>query len=902
MASANPAANPTASPIPPAGNEIVEEVDLEGLDPSLLESKPITVVQLDALVVVKILKHCREHAPQTATGQLLGIDVAGALEVTNCFPFASKSSHDEQDGHDVDTDGAEYQLQMLRCLRKLKFDANTVGWYQSTHLGSFWNQSLIETQYNYQKTFTQSVVIVYDPTRTAQGNLSLRALRLSDAFMEMYQSRKFTMESLVQAKLTPTSIFESLPIKIHNSHLLSALLHELDERVSFPPSLENAFSIPASSFSPRAPTNVSPFAPNLDALELGCESYLEKHLEYLAETVEEHGQEQWRWQGWQRSLQKEQQKLQQTIGKRRMENSARTAQGLDPVYGDDELVASSPALAKLLSNEPSRLESLIITNQIDTYCKQITQYAGPSLTKMFMVKSVRPEAESAVTVAPIRIADEKDFNPGLTIVSVSDSDGSDEKALAYLNPADERVNAVDFTLTPESTVIFTVRGPCEIIVSGVVTPAKKEPQNQPILVPDEPIEVPDVTVVERTQVVQSSNYQHRDHADLRVKAEAGYSDGWETPYERTISMGTHVGRVPKNSIASDKRKREDSPLTQTPKRRREHAPDAPIYTGLRAGVTSPLVAVAIAAIKTVSRCAGGAQALTAAASALNTAVNVTLEAVDKRSSFRRDAAIYAASCAIDLAAALPHAVQPAFAATAVSSCMSGRGASTALEEVIEDLIAFLTDRASERDQTLPAAVNAIRAGLKVLSHIPVLAKAVEASIANGERRVAIITPSRDSVRHDRDRRDSARYSHDDRYAPPPNKPKHSLLPSGTLLDDIHVGRHGRVRPYESNASYVGIYVRVMTADGTVIFSNFDDRHAYHHCVGDQAVDKALQLGVKDMRVEGERRVIVPVAMAREKVGTDFNKFPGVIASPNDMEPLVYEIKLDWAEKPPTRTW
>ena len=44
------------------------------------------------------------------------------------------------------------------------------------------------------------------------------------------------------------------------------------------------------------------------------------------------------------------------------------------------------SLIKLQS--PSRLETLIITNQIDTYCKQINQFAGPALSKMFMTKAV----------------------------------------------------------------------------------------------------------------------------------------------------------------------------------------------------------------------------------------------------------------------------------------------------------------------------------------------------------------------------------------------------------------------------------------------------------------------------------------------------------------------------------
>ncbi|KAI8818508.1 uncharacterized protein EV422DRAFT_621706 [Fimicolochytrium jonesii] len=376
-------------------------VNLEGLDPALLESKPLFEVQLDALVVVKILKHCREYAPSsTATGQLLGIDISGRLEVTNCFPFTSKS-HDD-DGQD-DMDGAEYQLQMLRCLKKLNYDANTVGWYQSTQLGSFWNQSLIETQYNYQKTMPQSVVIVYDSTRTTQGNLSLRALRLSNGFMDLYQNRKFTMESLHKHKLTPTTIFETLPIKIHNSHLLNALLHELDVQVSFPSSLESSLSLPLSTLAaPPSTADVSPFWPNLDKLDLSSEAYLEKHLEYLSEAVDEHGQEQWRWQGWQRNLQKEQQKVQQTIAKRRMENQTRSAQGLPAVWTDDDLsLNSSPSLVKLMANEPSKLESIIITNQIDTYCKQITQFAGPGLTKMFLTKGVRAESTATNTAAAI---------------------------------------------------------------------------------------------------------------------------------------------------------------------------------------------------------------------------------------------------------------------------------------------------------------------------------------------------------------------------------------------------------------------------------------------------------------------------------------------------------------------
>jgi len=367
----------------------LEIVNLEGIDPALLASVPLTSVQLDALVVIKIIKHCKDYYPITATGQLLGIDVAGILEVTNCFPFTSKPDEDSE-SHPDELDGAEYQLQMLRSLRKLNFDANTIGWYQSTHLGSFWNQSLIETQYNYQKAFSQSVVIVYDPARSAQGNLCLRALRLTDTFMDLYRDKKFTMDNLRQRQLTPSTVFQSLPITIKNSHLLSALLHQLEENSSIYSAAEASLSVPSSNFSSRFPSDINPWSTNYDNLELSLESYLEKHIEYLGDTIEEHGQEQWKWHGWQRSLVREQQRLSQLSSKRKAENSARISAGLTPTYTDEEVNnPSSPNLTKLLANEPSRLETLIIANQIDTYCKQINQFAGPGITKMYMAKAVQ---------------------------------------------------------------------------------------------------------------------------------------------------------------------------------------------------------------------------------------------------------------------------------------------------------------------------------------------------------------------------------------------------------------------------------------------------------------------------------------------------------------------------------
>ena len=68
---------------------------------------------------------------------------------------------------------AEYQVDMMKNLRIVNVDHNAVGWYQSALLESFINQSMIESQYSYQKEIPNSVVVVYDPFSTTKGTSSI---------------------------------------------------------------------------------------------------------------------------------------------------------------------------------------------------------------------------------------------------------------------------------------------------------------------------------------------------------------------------------------------------------------------------------------------------------------------------------------------------------------------------------------------------------------------------------------------------------------------------------------------------------------------------------------------------------------------------------------------------------
>merc|ERR1711998_378674 len=133
--------------------------------PEAAEDKDrLDLVEIDGLAVLKIVKHCKENLPQLVTGQLLGLDYDSTLEVTNCFPFPSRT---ETDAEDYNNDqGAEYQYDMMRALRDVNVDNNTVGWYHSTYLGSHITEELISTQFNYQENIPKCVCLTFDPMKT----------------------------------------------------------------------------------------------------------------------------------------------------------------------------------------------------------------------------------------------------------------------------------------------------------------------------------------------------------------------------------------------------------------------------------------------------------------------------------------------------------------------------------------------------------------------------------------------------------------------------------------------------------------------------------------------------------------------------------------------------------------
>ncbi|XP_077051865.1 eukaryotic translation initiation factor 3 subunit H-B [Siphateles boraxobius] len=314
---------------------------------------PVKQIQIEGLVVMKIIKHYQEEGQgsEVVQGVLLGLVVEDRLEITNCFPFPQ---HTEDD---ADFDEVQYQMEMMRSLRHVNIDHLHVGWYQSTFYGSFVSRALLDSQFSYQHAIEESVVLIYDPLKTAQGSLCLKAYRLTPKLMEICKEKDFSAEGLKKACVGFEKMFEEVPIVIKNSHLVSVLLWELEDK--------------------------STAADKHELLNLSSSSHLEKSLQMLMDRVDDMSQDIIKYNNHCRSLSKQQQQKHQYVQRRQQENTQRQSRG-EPSLPEEDL-------SKMFKppQPPPRMDTLLIASQINTYCQTIKECTSQNLGKLFMAEALQ---------------------------------------------------------------------------------------------------------------------------------------------------------------------------------------------------------------------------------------------------------------------------------------------------------------------------------------------------------------------------------------------------------------------------------------------------------------------------------------------------------------------------------
>lgn len=186
-----------------------------------------------------------------------------------------------------------------------------------------------------------------------------------------------TIYSLQKSGFKYSDIIVELPIRIHNAHNVTTFLNQVPRLLNKgiirqPTSVSEIESNPAISHDDLAPT--------FDNLSLNIDPFLQQTCDNLLESIETHHVEANNFSYYARALGREQQKIQQWQAKRKAENAARAISKQPPLPEDEW-----QKLFKL-PTEPSRLESMLNSRQVEQYAKQVDGFVASTSGKMFAVR------------------------------------------------------------------------------------------------------------------------------------------------------------------------------------------------------------------------------------------------------------------------------------------------------------------------------------------------------------------------------------------------------------------------------------------------------------------------------------------------------------------------------------
>jgi hypothetical protein len=327
-----------------------------------------------------------------------------------------------------------------------------------------------------------AVLLVYDNIRTNQGHLALRALRLTAAAMKAYRDAlaevqrsgrgvgldeerlgKAVLGSEAFAGLSPASVFESLPVRVRNPHLLQALLVDLVDRRSMMPvalgrgglaanaeaaaaagtigglALRGGQGLLAGSAaaSPSAAAVVAGLPPPTGAptvsataaaaaasaavaaaaaaaassaaaegedtdfarLSLSTVPYLEKHLEALNFLMEEVAKVQESQDFVKRRADRMKRERNEWVQRRLKENDQRAAQGMGPLPLEDHSLPFFQPLRDKGQKDP--LEGVLYAAQINSYCGAVARFSYDTFPKLFLAHAMTEAAPAAAPAGPL---------------------------------------------------------------------------------------------------------------------------------------------------------------------------------------------------------------------------------------------------------------------------------------------------------------------------------------------------------------------------------------------------------------------------------------------------------------------------------------------------------------------
>jgi translation initiation factor 3 subunit H len=186
-----------------------------------------------------------------------------------------------------------------------------------------------------------------------------------------------TTYSLQKSGFKYSDILVELPIQIHNSHLVNTFLSQIPAMLK-----SGVLKPPASVAEVESNPSIAndTLAPSFDSLSLSIDPFLSQTADNLLDSIETHHVESNNFSYYSRALAREQAKIQQWQAKRKAENAARALSKQTPLPEDEW-----QRLFKL-PTEPSRLESMLNSRQVEQYARQVDGFVAGTTGKMFAVR------------------------------------------------------------------------------------------------------------------------------------------------------------------------------------------------------------------------------------------------------------------------------------------------------------------------------------------------------------------------------------------------------------------------------------------------------------------------------------------------------------------------------------
>lgn len=266
-------------------------------------------------------------------------------------------------------------MEMLRCLRDANIDTNNVGWYQSSLMEGYTNITTINTQYSLQSELGfHCVCLLFDPLRTQRGRIALKAIRLSDKFMKLMkehlggkrnseseiasslQEAVITQEVLTKLNITSTDIFDEIPVVIHDLALVDSFLFDIE--------VSCCCLFCQSQNNLQFQEQIDVESTQLDCFDISTNPHLERVVEGMLECVDDLANEAHKYHYYQKKVAQQKMLIQNKKDKNEEEDEA--------------------ALKAI--QQPNRLESLLISHQLNNYCQQVNEFAGASLEKLYVAE------------------------------------------------------------------------------------------------------------------------------------------------------------------------------------------------------------------------------------------------------------------------------------------------------------------------------------------------------------------------------------------------------------------------------------------------------------------------------------------------------------------------------------